>query len=53
MYGLFINVNEVQITNSEDFVHTALMFLLVIGGIIVVILRVWPCFCGGLSNGMD
>lgn len=32
MYGFFMRVNSVLIVSSEDFVHTTLLLLLVIGG---------------------
>lgn len=53
MYGFFMRVSSVSITSSEEFVHTALLLLLIIGGNILFISRLWTCFCLSCQDGLD
>lgn len=53
MYGFFVQINEVKVTSSEEFVHTALLFILIVAGIKWNLCRFWAGFIEILSTGME
>ena len=48
-----MQINEVQVMSSEGFVHTALLFVLIVGGIVWVLYRFWVGFSQILSTGLE
>lgn len=53
MYGFFVQINEIKVTSSEDFVHTALLFILIVAGIMWNLCRFWAGFIEIISTGLE